>query len=97
MSIKYTPSFNKKINSVVGAYNKRVRRLQEKFPTSRRVPSQVSVKGLKTAYTKRKDLISKLNQLESFNADSLNQVVSVSRDNVRTNKYEFKSISFLHI
>lgn len=91
MSIKYTPSFNKQISSTVGAYNKRVKRLMAKYPTSRRVPPLVSVKGLKTAYSNRKDLIAKLNQLESFNEKSLNQVVSVSRDNVRTNKYEFKS------
>lgn len=91
MAIRYTPQFNKKITSDVNAYNKRVARLEAKYPTSRRIPPRVSVKGLKALYSNKKDLMAKLNQLNAFNEKALNQVVSVSKDNVRTNRYEYKS------
>ena len=91
MAIKYTPEFNRKIRSIVDAYNKRVSRLESKYPNSRRIPPHISVAGLKSNYENRGELISKLKQLESFNEDKFRRVVSVSTDNVRTNEYEYES------
>lgn len=91
MAIKYTPKFNKEIRRILKNYNAKVTRLEEKFPTSRRIPPHISASGLKNNYENRGDLITKLKQLESFNQSKMSETVSITSQNIKTNKYEYES------
>lgn len=95
MAIKYTPEYNKKIRQEVNAFNKRVGRLQKKYGT-RRVAQPVSVKGLKSAYTTRADMDRKLKLLHNYNEQTMNDKIMITKENVRTNKYEWQTFKLNH-
>ena len=90
MAIKYTKAYNAKIKSIVGAYNKRVKRLQKKYG-SRRVAKPISIKGLKEAYTSKTDLDRKLKLMAGYKAGTMNAKIRATKEDVRTNKYEWES------
>lgn len=91
MATKYSEEFNREARRIVKNYNARVKKLKSKYPTSRKIPAHVTVKGLKSAYTSKTDLKRKLRLLESFSEDKMNMTVSVSRDHVNVSKYDFQT------
>lgn len=88
---KYTPEFNKEIRSIVKNFNKKVDRLSQKYPKSKRIPEKVTVRGLKSTYSKKSDMERRLKQLQSFNEEKLNKLVSVSSDNAKVSQFEYES------
>lgn len=91
MPINYTPKFNRYIRKVLDNYNKKVARLESKYPTSRSTPPHITARGLKNNYENKGELIAKLKQLESFSQKAMQQKISVSKDNVQTSAYNYKS------
>ena len=90
MAIKFSKEYNKIIRNEVNAFNRRVGRLQKKYGT-RNVAKPVSVKGLKEAYTTKADLDRKLKLLHNYNEHTMNDKIRVTKENVRTNKYEWQT------
>jgi hypothetical protein len=91
MPINYTPKFNKKIRQILHNYNRKVARLESKYPNSRSIPPHITASGLKNNYENKGELVAKLKQLESFSQKAMQQKVSVSKENVQTSAYNYKS------
>lgn len=87
----FTPQFNKNIRRIIKNYNRKVARLESKYPSSRNVPPHITTSALKSEYTNRRDLERKLKQLESFSQEKMKQTISVSSENVNTSRYMYES------
>lgn len=90
MAKDFTPEFNKRIRQVAKSFNAKVDRQQAKTPSAK-LPSKVTIKGLKDAYPSQRALETKLKLLESYNTDKMNQVLEVGRDKVNISRYEYES------
>lgn len=91
MAKKFTKEFNADIRRILDNYNKKVSRLEAKYPTSRRIPPHISAKSLKIDYPRKNDLQKKLKQLESFNEEKMHETVFIKEGNFDTNKYQHES------
>lgn len=88
MAIRYTPEFNKRISRIVRRYNTALKKAHDIDKIRKdRLPDPVSVKSLKSSYTKRRDLERELRTLEKFSRQS---VKNEQRGGI--SNYEYESI-----
>lgn len=92
MAIRFTPEYNKRIERIVKNYNSGVIRANKQGKIRKdRLPELVSVKALKTSYSKKSDLERELRTLEAFTRKgaSTSYAIGISNydiDTIRRNK-----------
>ena len=68
MAIRYDSQLKEELRRTVKAFNAKIRRLEAKGVTAALLPDKVSVKALKAGITNRRDMRSRLKQLQDFSS-----------------------------
>lgn len=68
MAIRYDSQLKEELRRTVKAFNAKIRRLEAKGVTAALLPDKVSVKELKAGITNRRDMRSRLKQLQDFSS-----------------------------